>query len=218
MPSTKPNTRSGLSGEARGLCCVLLADRPSRPQPNRFSKLQYGIIKVATEQVPTSEPSVADPDSKKQPVSVVARMMWFFPIVLVLLAANQFKVGVDLRETATNGVAAVAEITDFKRVDRADVTYGHVSLRIRMADGSIVMKEKMPLPYSLLHRVEGEDQVDVHVLKNASQDVVIDLVSGAQWRLALIQGVIAALAALMAITGIVAWTRYLKKHGDPALR
>ncbi|NNE36545.1 MAG: DUF3592 domain-containing protein [Rhodothermales bacterium] len=116
------------------------------------------------------------------------------------------------------GVPAVAEVTAFERVDRADITYGHVSLRIRMADGSIVTKDKMPLPYSLLHRVEGEDQVAVHVLPNSSQDVVIDLVSNAQWKLALIQSVIALLAAAMAATGILVWSSYLKRNGDPATR
>jgi hypothetical protein len=87
-----------------------------------------------------------------------------------------------------------------------------------MADGTILTKEKMPMPYSLLHRVEGEDQVAVHVLRNASQDVVIDLVSNAQWKLALIQGIMAMVAAVMASTGIVVWSNYLRKYGDPALR
>lgn len=156
--------------------------------------------------------------SSSRSTQLVAKVLWFFPVVLLLLAINQIKVGFDLRHTAVDGVPAVAEVTDFMRVDRADVTYGEVSLRIRMADGSVLNKTNMPLPYSLLHRVEGEDQLNVHVLRNASQDVVIDLVSSAQWKLALIQGVIALLASIMAAVGVIAWARYLRIHGDPAMR
>ena len=155
---------------------------------------------------------------KSNTVRAVARVLWFFPVVLLLLGLNQLKVGRDLRTTALEGVPATAEVTDFMRVDRADVTYGHVGLRVHLPDGSIITKEKMPLPYSLLHRVESEDELAVHVLRNASQDVVIDIVSNAQWKMALIQGIIALVAAVMATVGVVAWSSYLRRNNDPALR
>lgn len=148
----------------------------------------------------------------------VSRVLWLVPVALVLLAANQLKVGFDLRQTLMEGESAAAAVTAFDRVDRADVTFGYVSLRIPMADGSVLIRDEMPLPYSLLHRIEGRDSLDVLVLRGAAQEVIIELVAAAQWRLALIQSAMAFVAALMAMAGLLAWGRHLRLRGDAATR
>lgn len=148
----------------------------------------------------------------------VSRVLWVIPVSLVLLAANQLKVGFDLRQTLVEGESAVAAVTAFDRVDRADITYGYVSLRISMEDGSVLTRDEMPLPYSLLHRIEGLDSLDVLVLRGAAQEVIIELVAAAQWRLALIQSAMAFVAAMMAMAGLLAWGRHLRRQGDPATR
>ncbi len=148
--------------------------------------------------------------------TLIARLLWAVPISLLLLAVHQLKVGFDLRNTLVEGELLSAEVTGYDRVDRKDITHGHVSLAIPMKDGSMLEKSEMPLPYSLLHRVEGKERLDVYVLPGSAQEVVIQLVANAQWKMAVIQSSMALVAALIALLGVVAWQRYLKSHGDPA--
>lgn len=149
---------------------------------------------------------------------IVSRVLWGVPLVLLLLAVNQLKVGLDLRHTFLEGERAMAEVTAFDRVDRADVTYGYVSLRIPLDDGSTLIRDEMPLPYSLLHRVEGKDSLAVHVLEGTDQEVVVEIVGNAQWKMAVIQSSMALVAAIMAFVGVWAWSRMLRNSGDPAQR
>lgn len=146
----------------------------------------------------------------------IARILWFVPAVLVFLSINQFKVGLDLRKTIAEGEEAVARVLDYERVDRADVTYGYVSLEVSLADGTTITRNEMPLPYSLLHRLEGEDSLAVYVKPGAAQEIVIGMVANAQWKMAIIQSVIAFFAAVMAFVAVGAWNRYLSRKGDPA--
>jgi hypothetical protein len=76
----------------------------------------------------------------------------------------------------------------------------------------------MTLPYSLLHRVEGKDSLAVQVLRGASQEVIIQIVGNAQWKMAVIQSSMALIAGLMALAGVWAWSRFLRNTGDPGQR
>lgn len=152
------------------------------------------------------------------PLLVVSRLLWLVPVGLFLLALNQLKVGLDLRHTFLDGEPAMAEVTAFDRVDRADVTYGYVSLRIPLEDGSTLIRDEMPLPYSLLHRVEGNDSLAVQILRGTSQEVIIQIVGNAQWKMAVIQSSMALVAALMAFAGVWAWGHFLRNTGDPGQR
>jgi hypothetical protein len=156
--------------------------------------------------------------SQSGPLLLVSRALWLVPAFLLLLALNQLKVGLDLRHTFLDGEPAIAEVTAFDRVDRADVTYGYVSLRIPLKDGTTLTREEMPLPYSLLHRVEGKDSLAVQVLRGASQEVIIQIVGNAQWKMAVIQSSMALIAGLMALAGVWAWSRFLRNTGDPGQR
>ena len=158
------------------------------------------------------------PSNRSAGLRNVARSLWLIPLVLGFLVFNQLKVGLDLRHTLVDGERAVATVTDFEKVDRKDVTYGYVSLNIPMSDGSTITREEMPLPYSLLHRVEDKQELGVRVLPGAAQEIVIEIVANAQWKMALIQSAIALIALVMSIVGVYAWNRYLKKYGDPAYR
>lgn len=146
----------------------------------------------------------------------IARILWFVPAALIFLSINQFKVGLDLRSTYADGEEAIARVLEYERVDRADVTYGYVSLEVPLSDGSVITRNEMPLPYSLLHRLEGKDSLAVFVRPGAAQEIVIGLVANAQWKMAIIQSVIAFFAAVMAFVAVGAWNRYLARKGDPA--
>lgn len=156
------------------------------------------------------------PQTNARSSTLIARLLWAIPVSLFLLSGHQLKVGFDLRNTLLQGELRSAEVTAYDRVDRKDVTYGYVSLSIPLGDGSLLEKTEMTLPYSLLHRVEGKEQLDVYVLPGSAQEVVIEMVANAQWKMAVIQSSMAIVAALMALVGVLAWQRYLKAHGDPA--
>lgn len=159
-----------------------------------------------------------DPDTDVVPqidsrfVHGVAKVAWIAPILLLLLAINQVFVAVDIRETLNSGQRAVATVTDYDRVDRADVTFGYISLSVTLPDGSVIEKEKMSLPYTLLPRLEGETELPVIVSPGADQEIVIEEIASTQWKIAAIQSSMALLGSIMFGVGVLAWNRLLKSR------
>lgn len=149
-------------------------------------------------------------------VRLVAKLLWIGPAILFFLTINQVLVAIDLKETLENGVNVIAKVTEFDKVDRADVTYGFVSLAIPMEDGSTLVREKLSLPYTLLPMVEGAEELEVIVMPGANQEIVIASIASTQWKIAAIQGLIAFGAFVLFAAGVIWWNRYLKNVGDPA--
>jgi len=135
---------------------------------------------------------------------------------MFFLIFNQVKVAFDLNKTLKEGQDAMAEVTRYNRVDRQDVTHGEVSLRIPMPDGSVLVREKMALPYSLSYAVEKES-LAVRVAPGAAQEIVITEIGATQVRIAAINAGMSLIGFLVFGTGLFAWNRYLKQKGDPAL-
>lgn len=148
---------------------------------------------------------------------ILARVAWLVPILLVGLCVNQAKVARDLRITLSDGISATARVAEYERVDRADITYGYVSLEVPLPDGSVLTREKMSLPYSLMQEIEGRDQLSVHVLRDAGQTIVIDMVVDTQWKIAAIQSAVSFFAALMALAAVVGWNKSVKRAGNEQL-
>lgn len=148
------------------------------------------------------------------PLRIVARALWVIPVLLAGLCWNQADVAGDLRETLQKGEHAVATVTRYHRVDRQDVSLGEVSLRVPLADGRVLVREHLALPYSLSHRVE-KDTLGVRVLPGADQEVVISSIAATQSRIAAINAGISGIAGLMCAVGLFFWNRALRQAGDP---
>ncbi len=146
---------------------------------------------------------------------LAARLLWVFPGLLLLLAANQATVTLELRETVRSGVLTKAEVVSLSTTDRADITMALVRLRVPEADGSHA-EHALPLPITFARALAGSDSLDVFLAPGASQEVVIAEIGRAQWRLAGVNGGVALLGALLLSWGVSAWNRYLRKNGDPA--
>ena len=114
----------------------------------------------------------------------VARIAWILPVVLFLLTLHQVKVSVDLGETMESGTPAVAHVTRYDRTDRKDVTHAELDLEIMLQDGTLLVKKNLALPYTISHRVEEKDSLEVLVLPGASQEVVISSIVATQRRIA----------------------------------
>ncbi len=142
---------------------------------------------------------------------ILARVAWIIPFLLLALGVNQAKVAVDLRTTLSEGVEAVARVTEYERVDRADVTYGYVSVEVPLSDGTLLSREKLSLPYSLIQEIDGRDSLRVHVLPDGDQTIVIDDVVQTQWKIASIQSGISFLTAVMALVGVIGWNRTIRR-------
>ena len=149
---------------------------------------------------------------------LIARLLWFMPALLFFLTLNQTKVALDLRATWEEGTPATAEVLAFENTNRADVTYGYVSLRIPLPDGQILTKEKMSLPHSLLPRVKNEETLAVRVRPGAAQEVVIASIMPAHWMIAASQAGMSLVGGLILFVGVFWWNRYLRREGDPARR
>lgn len=152
-----------------------------------------------------------------QTSSLVARLLWIFPALLLLLTINQAMVAYDIHRTLEEGTPAVAEVMEYYKTDRVDVTYGHVKLRVPLDDTRII-EQVYPLPISLLPQVEGRETVDVLVLPGADQEVVIEAIARPQWRMAAINAAMSFVGLVLLSFGVFSWNRYLQRKGDPAER
>jgi len=150
-------------------------------------------------------------------VKLVARLMWLLPALLVVISVALLRAGFAERETLAAGTAATAQVVDVEIRNRADVTYGHIDLRIPLSD-SEVLERRLPLPLSLLIPLQDRKEVRVRVLAGSDKDVVIEDIARAQWRMALIQSAMSLLGAILLIIAVGAWNRYLRREGDPAER
>ena len=144
-------------------------------------------------------------------VRVIARLLWLAPTALTLLAVNQAIVAYELRATWTEGQSHTAEVIAWERSNRADVTYGYVSLRVPLAEGDSLVKEKMSLPYTLLPRLEGQETLAVRVREGARQEVVIDRIMPAHWLIAASHVGISLLCAVLLFAGVIWWNASLRR-------
>lgn len=138
--------------------------------------------------------------------------------MLALLALNQALVAWQIHETLEQGTPAMATVTELEVSNRVDVTYDYVSLRVDLPDGSVIEHEEMSLPHTLAVRLEGQTTMAVMVLPGASQEIVVTEIASTHWRIAAINAAVCFVGMLMALFGVVAWQRYLRKHGDPSDR
>jgi hypothetical protein len=148
----------------------------------------------------------------------LTRAAWIIPVLLVGLSAHQVWTGLALRETLQQGTPAEAEITDFFSSGRAEIKYDYVSLRIPMDDGTVITRERMSLPHTLIGVAEDRETIDVRVRPGAAQEVVITEVANTQWRIAFMNAAMSLVLGLVMGGGLAWWSRTLRTEGDPATR
>lgn len=143
---------------------------------------------------------------------IIARLLWFAPALLLFLTINQAIVATDLRSTWETGTPATAEVLEYETTNRVDVTLSYISLRVHLADGQTITKEKMSLPKSLLPRVAGEDELEVRVQPGAAQEIVIARLMPGHWLIAASQAAMACVAMIIFGIGVYWWNGYLRKQ------
>ena len=105
----------------------------------------------------------------------------------------------------------MARVTRYDRTDRKDVTHAELDLEILLNDGTILVKEKLALPYTISHRVEEKDSLEVLLLPGASQEVVISSIVATQRRIALYNAVMSFMAFLIVLSAVFFWNRMLSR-------
>lgn len=138
----------------------------------------------------------------------VARLLWLAPVLLVVITVSLIWAGFSLKNTLESGVVATARVVDVKIRNRADVTYGHIDLRVPNTSGDST-DARLPLPLSLLMSLEGAPTVEVRLLDHTDQPIVIDRIARAQWRMSFINASMTLLGALLLVWGVWSWNRYL---------
>lgn len=148
---------------------------------------------------------------------LVARLLWVFPVLLIVLAVYQADVARDIRDTLRFGEPATARVTGFESSDRVDVTYDYVSLTVEL-NGRVIEHERMSLPHSFAPLIEGKEEIDVVVRPGSDQEIVIQELGRAHYRIAAINAAMALVGGLLLGTGVGTWHSYLRRKGDPAAR
>lgn len=155
---------------------------------------------------------------------LVAQIAWLVPLLFLGLSLHQGKVAYDLRTTKTHGTDATAEVLEVHKDNRTDVTYDYVSIRVPLADGTVLTREKMSLPHGLVPILRTEETLPVRVAGSGARGVVImepiqsTPVVDTQIRIAGINALMSLGAALLFGLGVWFWNRSLRRSGDPAGR
>ncbi len=131
-----------------------------------------------------------------------------------MLTVHQAKVTVDLGATMRDGIPARAEVTRYHRTDRKDVTHAEVDLLVKFEDGTWIEKKKLALPYTIAHRIEDADSLDVLVLAGSAQEVVIASIVGTQQKIALYNIAMGFIAFVLAAVGVYYWNRMIDTAED----
>jgi hypothetical protein len=136
--------------------------------------------------------------------------MWVAPVLLAAIGVFLAKAGLNQKSTLESGEPATARVVDVEIRNRADVTYGHIDLRIpeSASDSSDV---RLPLPLSLLMGISSEETLDVRLVPDSDQPVMIEKIAHPQWRMSLIHASMCLVGALLLSWGVLAWNRYLDK-------
>lgn len=150
--------------------------------------------------------------------------MWIAPAVLLVIGIFLIKAGLEQRRTLEQGDSATARVIDVEIRNRADVTYGHIDLRIPEKAGDST-EVRLPLPLSLLMEIRNQATVRVKLLDKTDQPVVIERIARAQWRMSFIHASMCLIGSLLLAWGVLAWNRYLTtspeagpgiKHPEPS--
>lgn len=148
----------------------------------------------------------------------LTRVAWAIPVLLIGLSAHQVWTGLALRDTLQQGTPAEAEITEVFSSDRAEIKYDYVSLRVPMDDGTVITRERMSLPHTLINVVEDRETIEVRVRPGATQEIVITEVANTQWRIALMNAGMSIVLGVLVALGLAWWSRTLRTEGDPSRR
>jgi hypothetical protein len=151
-------------------------------------------------------------------VRLIARLLWVLPAILLFLIFHQAYSAYEIRKTLAEGERATAEVLEFESSSRVEVSYDYVSIRVPLADGSVIVKDHMSLPHTLVPVIQGRGELDVRVRPGARQDVVIEEIGSMHWKLALMNMAMSLFGFVLLGAGVYAWNRYLDRQGDPGHR
>jgi hypothetical protein len=152
------------------------------------------------------------------PVRLIARLLWIAPAIPFFLIFHQAYTALELRKTLDEGERAMAEVLELESSSRVEISYDYITLRIPLADGTVIVKEEMSLPHTLVPVIEGKSELPVRVRLGSGQEVVLEDIGPLHWKLAFMNMGMSIFGFVILFAGVFAWNRYLAKEGDPADR
>ena len=149
----------------------------------------------------------------------VARLMWAAPLLLYVITLGLLWAGFQQRAAAERGTDLAAEVVSLNVRERAEITRGSVRLRYTPPEASAAVERDVELPMSFLKELEGREgeTIPIRVLSGDGQ-ISLGEHPRAQWILTFSFAAMALIGAVGLTWMVGPWTRYLDRHGDPALR
>lgn len=149
--------------------------------------------------------------------SIVARLLWALPALLLGIAVYLLWAGIEQREAATVGVPVEAEVLGIETRERAEITIGQVVLRYVPPGETVAIERSIELPLTLLKSIEARELETVTVLAVPGHDqIVLDPYKRSQWILSFSFAAMALIGALGLSVMVRGWNQFLSEHGDPA--
>ena len=155
--------------------------------------------------------------------SVVAKLLWALPLLMLVISVALVRAGMEQREIAEAGVPVEADVLGIEVRERSEITHGMVNLRYPDPVGADSVERYVELPLSFLKEIEDAFASDPDLaiplrVSPGSDQVILGAHSRAQWILTFAFAGMAfvGFAGLAVLVG--GWNRFLAREGDPADR
>lgn len=148
---------------------------------------------------------------------IVARILWVFPLLLLVISAYLFWAGSEQHEAASVGVPVQADVVGVFTRERSEITTGNVRLRYTPPGETESIERAVELPLTLLKSIEARDlsEITIRIVPGHDQ-LVLEPYKRGQWIMTFSFAAMALIGALGMGTMVRGWNRFLSTHGDPA--
>ena len=151
-----------------------------------------------------------------------ARLLWFAPILMLVIAVALVRAGFEQRTVATAGAQVTADVEGVTLRERSEITRGEVRLRYLLPGAEDSTRVAAEMPLVLLKEIEadlgaaGADglQIPIRVSPDSDQVILGNHARG-QWVLTFSFAGMALIGGLGLIWLVGGWNRFLARQGDP---
>lgn len=154
-----------------------------------------------------------------------ARLLWFAPILMLVISVALVRAGVEQREVATVGTAVEADVTGLTLRERSEITRGEVQLRYLLPGASDSTTSTSEMPMVLLKEIEadlaeaGEAGLRIPIrVQEGSDQIILGRHARGQWVLTFAFAGMALIGAIGLVFLVGGWNRLLARDGDPGTR
>ena len=151
-----------------------------------------------------------------------ARLLWFAPMLMLVIAVALVFAGLDQRRVSEQGTEVMADVEGLTLRERSEITRGEVRLRYLFPGTADSTRVAAEMPLVLLKEIEADLgaagdaglQIPIRVSPDSDQVILGNHARG-QWVLTFSFAGMALIGGIGLLFLVGGWNRFLARQGDP---